>query len=94
MKRILFSFVAFVLIICAWAPWLGDDDGRRALDLVRETGVSFDGNATASDGTVLCDGVAVRWVPFGRQISDCSTLWFVTFWGGAYDGASIWGRDN
>ena len=90
-KRILlFIAIGIVLLIVAflaWAPFMGDSmDVSRALSNSKEwqSEIAALGDYSCSSGVVTaacCDGLSMRWVPFGRMIDFCEYgSWYVGFW--------------
>ncbi|MFA6527960.1 MAG: hypothetical protein WCT46_00255 [Candidatus Gracilibacteria bacterium] len=88
-RRILFVVVGIVLSIIAflvWAPFMGDAmDVSRVLSNSMEwqTEIAALGDYSCDSGgsDVCCDGLSMRWVPFGRMIDFCGyQSWYVGFW--------------
>lgn len=74
---LLVIFLFIIMILLAWSPWLNNE---KIYQETYDERADIDGTIDPYTGSLVCD-YSVTWVPFGRKISSCEAVYFVTFFG-------------
>jgi hypothetical protein len=80
MLRLVFLLVAVGIPL--WSPWMDSGGTARISDLMFAAFGPVPSACYDVNGTLLQEGLEVRWYPFGRLVSTCGKDYVVWTWGG------------
>ena len=89
MKKIIIVLIVAITTLLFWSPWMGDDASDRLIrevpkkeEFTAELNELIEEYSYDSETKEGCDGLSLKWAPFGRTIMYCEYgNWYVTFLG-------------
>lgn len=75
------AIVFTIIVFFVWAPWMDTHSTGALAERVLAAFGPMPSACYDSDDTVLQDGLAVRWYPFGRLVHTCAGDYVAWFWG-------------
>lgn len=76
-----FSILALLCTLFLWVPWMDRKTGEELAQTILAAYGDMPASCFDSEGTLLQEGVSVRWYPMGRMVHTCEGDYVVWFWG-------------
>jgi len=84
--------VVLLIVIPIWAPWMDTGGSDTITKAVFDAFGPVPSACYDSEGTLLQDGLEVRWYPFGRMVHTCSGDFVVWMWGAVREQGGVYKR--
>ncbi len=88
------GIIILLILVTFWAPWM---DSKGSEHITKQVFDAFGPVASScydSEGTLLQDGLEVRWYPLGRMVHTCSGDYVVWMWGSVQEQGGVYKRPN